>query len=72
MNKLLLITTIVLALVGCNKEEPVVQPGRNADSDAALHQFLDRKTKKVRTIAEIEADEKAKEAAVRGAKDAKK
>ncbi len=40
-----------------------MQPGRNADSDAALHQFLDRKTKKVRTIAEIEADEKAKEAA---------
>ena len=67
MNKLFFVAAVVLALVGCNKDEPAVQPGSSGDSDAAMHKFLDRKAKKVRTIAEIEAEEKAKEAAAKGA-----
>ena len=67
MKNLFLIATVVFALIGCNKDEPATTPSSSADSDAAMHKFLDRKTKKVRTIAEIEAEEKAKEVAAKGA-----
>lgn len=61
MKTVFLITTIVFALVGCNKDEPPTSSS-SVNSETAMHKFLERKTKKVRSIAEIEADEKAKEA----------
>lgn len=67
LTKFILIIALIASLAACGKSEQAATPtsgpaGSQAVQDeAALRKFLDRKTTRVRTIQEIEADEKAKE-----------
>lgn len=63
MQKIIIAVAIALTLAACTKSENASAPSAptvtEAQKEQALQQFHTRKTKKVRTMEEIEAEKKA-------------